>query len=260
MAKNWTMAEAVQAIANGDAEAVMELGKRFPLMTTLVAKAVSGDGNAVVKLFASIPEYLTANKVQTALKNAIGAEDEVEDEEEEQEEKQVKKPAKKATKKVEEEPEEDEEDDEEEATDDYESMNGGKLYEMCKERGILKKCKTKKKADLIAALREDDAAGGVDDAEDEEEDADEYSDMSVQELFKECKKRGIKAPIKKPAKFYIDLLKKDDAAVAEEDTDDEDWGEEEEEEKSAPKKSQKASKSKAKAKDDDEDDDDDWDI
>jgi hypothetical protein len=47
------------------------------------------------------------------------------------------------------------------------------------------------------------------------------------ELFKECKARKIKAAPKKPAKFYIDLLIRDDATKAEatkaESDDDDDW-------------------------------------
>lgn len=269
MAKNWTMAEAVVAIANNDGEAILDIGKRYPLLANYVAKAVAGDGKAVVALFESIPEYLTANKVQTALKNALGEVSEVEDEEEVAEEKPAK-PAKKAEKKAAPKKEETEEADDEEATDDYEAINGSKLYEMCKERGILSKCKTKKKADLIAALREDDVNGGSDVEEDEaDEEATEYDGMSAQELFKECKKRGIKAELKKPVKYYIDLLVADDNR--EEDADEEDdW--EDEEETPAPKKSaKKAEKPAAKkeaekkpakkaAKVEEEDEDDDWDI
>lgn len=276
MAKNWTMAEAVVAIANNDGEAILDIGRRFPLLTNYVAKAVAGDGKAVVALFESIPEYLTANKVQTALKNALGEVSEVEDEEvEETAEEKPAKPAKKvekkaAPKKVE--AEEDDEDEVDEAADDYDAINGSKLYEMCKERGILSKCKTKKKADLIAALREDDANGGSD-SDDEVEEAEEtetseYDGMSAQELFKECKKRGIKAELKKPAKYYIELLVADDNR--DEADEEDDWEDEEEEEAPAPKKpAKKAEKPVAKKEEKkpakkaakvEEDEDDDWDI
>lgn len=85
------------------------------------------------------------------------------------------------------------------------------------------------------------------------EDADEvdYSSMTAPELFKECKKRGIKAELKKPAKYYIGLLKKADEEVAE---DSDDWGEEEED-KPAKKPAKKENKKAA-----DEDEDEDWDI
>lgn len=103
----------------------------------------------------------------------------------------------------------------------------------------------KKKAEEDA----DDEAGEVD-----------YSSMTAPELFKECKKRGIKAELKKPAKYYIGLLKKADEEAAE-DSDD-DWGEEEEE-KPAKKPAKAAEKKPAKKetkKAADEDEDEDWDI
>lgn len=58
----------------------------------------------------------------------------------------------------------------------------------------------------------------------EDEDDGKYAGQNAQALFKECKKRGIKAAPKKPAKYYIELLEKDDAkADSAEDEDDEDW-------------------------------------
>lgn len=82
-----------------------------------------------------------------------------------------------------------------------------------------------------------------------------YKGMTAVELFKECKKKGIKAEAKKPAKYYIELL----TAPVEEETEDDDWGDEEEE---APKKPAKTSKAKPakKAEPVEDDDDEDWDI
>ena len=69
-------------------------------------------------------------------------------------------------------------------------------------------------------------------AEEPEDDGDgEYAGKNAMELFKICKSRKLKAQPKKPAKYYIDILEKDDAAKTEE-----------------------------PAADDTEDDDDDWDI
>lgn len=69
-------------------------------------------------------------------------------------------------------------------------------------------------------------------AKEPEDDGDgEYAGKNAMELFKICKSRKLKAQPKKPAKYYIDILEKDDAAKAEE-----------------------------PAADDTEDDDDDWDI
>lgn len=58
---------------------------------------------------------------------------------------------------------------------------------------------------------------------DDEEQADgKYAGKNAMELFKECKKRGIKAQPKKPVKYYIELLEEDDDVVASESKDDAD--------------------------------------
>lgn len=59
---------------------------------------------------------------------------------------------------------------------------------------------------------------------DDEPEGGKYDGMNAMQLFKECKKRGIKAAPKKPAKFYIELLEKaDEAGNNSSDDDDEDW-------------------------------------
>lgn len=62
---------------------------------------------------------------------------------------------------------------------------------------------------------------------DEEQNDGKYAGKNAMELFKECKKRGIKAAPKKPVKYYIELLEKDDVAVeadtADSNDDDDDW-------------------------------------
>ena len=96
--------------------------------------------------------------------------------------------------------------------------------------------------------------------------ADPYAGKDAIELFKECKKRGIKAAAKKTAKFYANLLKKaDEEAAAEAEEEDVDDWDEEEEEAPAPKKKAPAKKAAKKPEpeedeDDEDDDDDDWDI
>ena len=189
MATNYSLYEAVEIIdKQEDVEAVMEIGRRFPLLTVTVAKALAGSKEAIFDLLAALPEYTTANKVHRAMKEAAGSSDEGE----EKEEKPAKKaPAKKAAKK----------------------------------------------------------------AEPEDEEDDEYADKNAMDLFKECKKRGLKAAPKKPKKYYVDLLKKADASA--EEADDDDW-DEEEDEKPAPKKA--AKKPAKKAEPEDDDDDEDWDI
>lgn len=180
MAKNWTMCEAIEEMANGTKESIADFGGRYPLTTTLMAKAVSGDKEAVVELIKALPEHITVRKIEATLKTGV-AEVEANEEAEEVEEKKPVKKEKKAAK----------------------------------------------------------------------EEADDYKAMTAMELFKECKKRGIKAEAKKSEKYYIGLLKKDDAKNAE--TEEDSWDEEEE---------KKPTKKEAESKkaDDDDDDDDEWDI
>lgn len=88
----------------------------------------------------------------------------------------------------------------------------------------------------------------------EEEAGPDYKSMNAMELFKECKKLGIKAEPKKPAKYYLSLIEKATAHAEEED-----WEEEEEEEKPAkPAKKEKPAAKPAKKQAEDEDED--WDI
>lgn len=57
--------------------------------------------------------------------------------------------------------------------------------------------------------------------EDEEEETNQYEDMSAKELYKLCKEREIECMVKKPEKYYINLLEEDDKTK-------EDWEDEEE--------------------------------
>ena len=153
-------------------------------------------------------------------------------------------------------------------------MNSNALYQELKKRGLTKGRKFSKKADMIEALEQYEANGGaapeeVDDAAEAEEEAaeatDAYEGKSAMELFKECKKRGIKVAPKKPAKFYADLLVKNDAENAEADeAEDDDWDDEPKAEAKEPKKPEKKPAKKAEKKPakkaEAEDEDDDWDI
>ena len=87
---------------------------------------------------------------------------------------------------------------------------------------------------------------------------DEYSCMSAMELYKLCKKRGLKVEPKQKQDVYAKALRDDDAKGSEDD-----W-EEEEEVKPAKKAEKKVAKKPAKkveeVEEDEEDEDDDWDI
>ena len=248
MARNYSMKEAVAIIAEGkDFESIMDIGRRYPILMNMVTKVAAKAGDDFVELMNHLPDHVTANKVNTSMKNLIeeGETDEVEEDEPDAAE---EKPAKK----------------EKEAGDDYESMTGKELYELLGKAGKRKDCKEKmgglKKDDILAYIKkyglEDDDVEEVE----EENDGNPYEGKSAMDLFKECKKRGIKAAPKKPAKFYADMLIKDDEKAAELEDDGDDWGEEEAVEEKPTKKEKKEKKSKKEEVEEDADEDDDWDI
>ena len=255
MAKNYTFNEAVKIIAKGtDLEAITDIGRRYPVLATKVAVVAAKAGEDFVDLMGYMPDYLTANKVNTAIKAGIaesGSDEDAEDTDTE------------ATT-------EDANEDTTEVTAQWdESMSAKQLWDILGKAGKRKLAKSTKKADLIEACKQafGEAEAEVEDAEDDATEANPYEGKSAMELFKECKARKIKAAPKKPAKFYADLLIKDDAAKAEAteaESEEDDWGDDEEAE--TPKKEEKKATAKGgKAKDAkkaevESDDDEDWDI
>ncbi len=253
MAKNYTLNEAVKIIAEGkDFESIADIGRRYPVLLHKLTIVIAKAGQDFVDLMTYMPDYLTANKVNTAIKNGISESSEEDDEDADNETETN-----------------DTEIESDENGVDYESMSAKQLWDILGKAGLRKTAKSTKKADLVAACKAMDAAKDKNTSTEDDEDDSEtettnpYEGKSAMELFKECKKRGIKATSKKAAKFYIDLLMKDDAKnQAEDDEDDsEDWGDEEETAKSETK-SKKADKAKSskQTKKVEEDDDDDWDI
>lgn len=254
MAKNYTFNEAVKIIAKGtDLEAITDIGRRYPVLAHKIAVVTAKAGEEFVDLMGYMPDYLTANKVNTVIKAGItesGSDDEDAEDTE----------AEAAT---------------EDATDGgaewNENMSAKQLWDILGKAGKRKLAKSTKKADLVEACKQAFGAATEAEAEDDATEANPYEGKSAMELFKECKARKIKAAPKKPAKFYADLLIKDDAAKAEateaESEEDDDWGDEEveapkkEDKKAAPKASAKGGKAKAAKKAEAEsDDDEDWDI
>ena len=263
MAKNYTFNEAVKIIAKGtDLEAITDIGRRYPVLAHKVAVVTAKAGEKFVDLMGYMPDYLTANKVNAAIKTGItesGSDDE--DAEDTEAEATTEDASEDAT----------------EATAQWdESMSAKQLWDILGKAGKRKLAKSTKKADLVEACKQ--AFGATTEAEAEDAEAEDdvteanpYEGKSAMELFKECKARKIKVAPKKPAKFYTDLLIKDDAAKAEatetESEKDDDWGDEEakapkkEDKKAASKESAKSGKDKAaKNAEDESEDDDDWDI
>ena len=268
MAKNYTFNEAVKIIAKGtDLEAITDIGRRYPVLAHKIAVVTAKAGEEFVDLMGYMPDYLTANKVNTAIKAGItesGSDEDAEDTEAEAEAE-----AEATT--------EDAGEDATEATAQWdESMSAKQLWDILGKAGKRKLAKSTKKADLVEACKQafgtaTEAEAEDAEAEDDATEANPYEGKSAMELFKECKARKIKAAPKKPAKFYADLLIKDDAAKAEateaESEEDDDWGDEEaeapkkEDKKAAPKASAKGGKAKAAKKAEAEsEDDEDWDI
>lgn len=276
MAKNYSLNEAVQIIVeNQDAESIVELGKRYPLLVSKITRVAVKAGEDFADLMGFMPENLSANKINQSIRKALEEagedvegddfEDDGDDAEEEAPapKKQAKgsgKPAKAAPKN----------------DTDYDNMNNAQMYKLLGEMGKRKDCKNEfgdlSHDSMLKYLKKYGSGGAVaeeEDVDEEEDEAVDYSTMKAPELYKLCKQRKIKAEQKKPAKYYIALLEKADAeaALAEDEAeDDEDWDDEEEDEAPAPvpKKQEKgkgksAAKSTKKSKDEEEDDED-WDI
>lgn len=236
--KNYTLKEAVEIIAEGkDLEAIADLGKRFPILSIKIARLTAKAEKEIIDLMQYMPEYLTIKKVNNAVKTVNEPKVETEDATEAE-----NKPVEEETAKEVEEPEEKE----------------NKPVEP-KKRG------RKPKAKVKAVPVEEPKAEVEDEADEEpteaEETANNYEGKKAVDLFKLCKSRGLKVTTKKSAKYYIDVLKKDDEAKAkaeakkaEEAEDEDEWDIEDE-----PKEVKKPKKSE-EAEDEDDDDDESWDI
>lgn len=254
MAKNYTFAEAVKIINAGtDMESIVDIGRRYPILLHKVTNVAAKAGEAFVDLMNYMPDYLTANKVNTALKNAVGATDEDDTDADAAEAETTETEATESTAQWD------------------ESMSAKQLWDILGKAGKRKLAKSTKKADLIEACKQAFGAAAEAETEVEETEAEEtteanpYEGKSAMELFKECKKRGIKAAPKKTAKFYAELLVKADAEAAEgNEAEADDWDEDETEVEETPKKEEKkpAAKpaKKAPTKKAEAEEDDDWDI
>lgn len=288
MAKNYTMAEVANIFAEkSDFEAMTDIGKRYPLLAIKMTALVTKAPEETADIFSYMPDYLSANKVNKAIKD--GGEDvsdsDVEDDEttEAPAEKPAKKPvAKKEAKAA---PKA-----KAEGTD-YDSMNNKQMYDLLGELNERKACKAEfgdlSKASMTAYLKKHHGDGTAEAEDEAEEEVGKYDGKKAPELYALCKKRGIKAEPKKTAKYYIGLLEKADAEEAEEEPEDDDWGDETEAEDEAepdtdddedewkepeekpkkkagrPKKAAAkpvAKKAPKKVEEESEDDDDDWDI
>lgn len=248
MAQNWNVKQAYAAIKNGEKDSMIDIGRRFPLAMAALIRI--GESDAIENLFNTFPDHLTMRKIENALREGVKVDDsdnEVEEEATVPETEEI----------------------------DYENMTGRKLYELLRDKGLYKDCVKKmgngKKQQMIDYIKKYGLDGGSEETEAEEEAEEEklegYEAMSAMELFKECKKRGIKIKPRQKAAVYVEALKKDDTAKAEtEEEAEESWEEEDQEEKKPAKKPVAKPKAAAKkpaskkADPEEEDDDDDWNI
>lgn len=276
MAKNYSLNEAVQIIVeNQDAESIVELGKRYPLLVSKITRVAVKAGEDFADLMGFMPENLSANKINQSIRKTLeeaGEDVEGDDfgddgDDAEEEAPAPKKQAKGSGKPAKAAPKND---------TDYDNMNNAQMYKLLGEMGKRKDCKNEfgdlSHDSMLKYLKKYGSGGAAAEEEDADEDEDEavdYSTMKAPELYKLCKQRKIKAEQKKPAKYYIALLEKADAEAAQaedEAEDDEDWDDEDEDEAPAPApKKQEKGKGKpaakpAKKSKDEEEDDEDWDI
>lgn len=204
--KNYTLKEAVEIIAEGkDLEAIAGLGKRFPILSIKIARLTAKAEKEIIDLMQYMPEYLTIKKVNNAVKTVNDSKAEAGDATEAE------------NKPVEEETAKEVEEQEEKENKPVEPKKRGR----------------KPKAKVKAIPVEEPKAEVEDEAE---ETANNYEGKKAVDLFKLCKSRGLKVTTKKSAKYYIDVLKKDDETKA------------------------KAEAKKAEEVEDEDDDDESWDI
>ena len=228
--RNWTIKEAVEAINKNDTAAIKEISKHFPMFFLAIAR------NDLQALAAMMPEKFTVRRLVMVDAAADADADETEA---------------------------DSGADESDGNVDLSAMSTKELMKLCDKRGIKVPHYGKNKQFYLDALNGN--ADNDEASEDVEDGADPYEGKNAMELFKECKKRGIKVEPKQKAAVYAKLLKADDAKSDEADDSDDGWGDEEEEKEPAEKKgaakSGKGSKSaKSKKEEKPADDDDEWDI
>ena len=268
MAKNWTMAEAIKAIAEQNMEDVKDIYRRFPTFAMMATRAVGGDNEMACNIIASLPEWATVNKFEKAIKNDVETTEEaVGDEQEDVAESEEEEVVPEKTKKAKEKPAK--------KAEGEKRLSSKEAWALISKAGRAKDLAAKgykvRIADMLEYLEKypiesSDETVNESETEIEVEAKDEYADKTPMELFKECKKAGIKAAPKKPKEYYVNLLNEAKAANNNDD-DDDDWDEIEPEVEEKPKKAKAEKKPAKKAKPapkveepEDEDDDEDWDI
>ena len=69
MATNWNVKQAYVAINEGNKEAIIDIGKRFPLSLNILSKI--DEKNPAVSLINALPEHITVRKIEQILKGDV---------------------------------------------------------------------------------------------------------------------------------------------------------------------------------------------
>lgn len=245
MAKSYTVVEAIEILERMDnRDEVTSLVKHAPLFAVRVSKLLAKAPEEFKAFAACLPEYVTTTKINNNLRKASTACECTECEHEEVEAMDSDAPA----------------------TKDYDSMSSTEIKALIDERGLRDLCRERfgnaRKPNAIKLLKaidageivvsEDDVTADTEEDPVEEETSGKYDGIPAMKLFKMCKERDIKCKPKHPAKYYVELLEKDDAKADEVD-DDDDW---DDEPNAEPTKEETPKENVGE----DFDDDDDWDI
>lgn len=266
MAKNWTIAEAIEAISGSELSKIQDIGKRFPLTMNLLSQGA--ESKAFVEFTKQMPEYVTVRKIETSLSEDVEKfVDDAEDKPANGDKKSTK--GKKSEKKSAPAKEKAAASDDDDILPLEECMKkadalkhkGKDLWAYLGEHSVPGKERGKNRdeqADAVAKLNRKLAKEGPAADEPEEEDVETANEetlesKTVKELYAIAKDMGLEPEPKKGKKYYLELI-----AAGPESEEEDDWDDDEEE-----VEEKKPAKSKAKAKKEEEpeeEDDDDWDI
>ena len=226
MARNWTVAEAINAFVQNEKNNIQDITHRAPMLGAALAGIVASNCAPAIELLSAMPEKLTARTMNAALADGVGEPDEGDA--------PAKKPAKPAGTGT------GKRGRPAAAKPDYSSMGARALYDLCKERGIEVKGREDKSVYMTALKKADTSAARKATMEANKKAAakadkaaspakatatakTESAAPSAMDLFKKCKAAGIKVPPKKPASFYKEALAKAKAKPAPKASDDEEW-------------------------------------
>lgn len=225
-----TISEVAEVIQNRDKEGIIELGRRMPLV--LYAFSRIADNEDCMALLSAMPEYVTPTRIERTLRSRVrGLEvgdiptqnEETAKEEHEKlmnSRRQMRFRAKKEEEKREEERRR-RYGEKEVSRADTETLSGEEIDTSPADVFSPDGPDTEElENEAFEEAEESEADVSLDDEPDavpipvedepEEDGNTDYSKIKAVDLYKECKKRGLKAASRKPQAYYIELLEADD--------------------------------------------------